>query len=133
MSWISEKEFNDLVPQETRDKLAGLWSKSIALKDEQGDYEIKTAILDEYKYKMEIRPSMARRFYVIHVEECWGQIGEVYSCDGGLNIIKYNGKCYWGIENYNGIRGQQEIPQYLYDALSRFEKEHKREHRFINL
>ena len=59
---MSEEEFDDLVPQETRDKLVDLWGNSTELRDEQGDYEIETAIIDEYKYTMETRHIGISRF-----------------------------------------------------------------------
>jgi hypothetical protein len=47
-----------------------------------------------------------------------GKIGNQY---GGLAILKVDGKCYWGIENYNGTLWE-EIPASLYDALLAFKE-----------
>jgi hypothetical protein len=46
-----------------------------------------------------------------------GTIGNHY---GGLNIKKVKGQCYWSIENWDGNHWE-EIPQYLYDAILKFE------------
>ena len=48
-----------------------------------------------------------------------GDIGNYYGC---LEIVKFDGKFYWTIENWDGCR-YEEIPEYLYDALIKFESE----------
>jgi hypothetical protein len=48
-----------------------------------------------------------------------GDIGNYY---GGL-CIKECGKFYWGIENYDGTQ-YKEIPEFLYDALLRYQTEY---------
>ncbi len=49
-------------------------------------------------------------------------IGNIANFYGGLYFINDEGKYYWGIENYNGTEWE-EIPEYLYLALNKFNKE----------
>lgn len=50
------------------------------------------------------------------------QIGEIYNYYGSLEVIKEDGQCHWKIECV--IQDfWEEIPQYLYDALNRFQDE----------
>jgi len=48
-----------------------------------------------------------------------GEIGNYYGC---LEIKQEDGKFYWAIEDYDGT-DWEEIPDYLYTALSKFEDE----------
>ncbi len=48
-----------------------------------------------------------------------GNIGNYY---GGLEVKEEDGKFFWGIENYDGTYFE-EIPQYLYDALVKYQNE----------
>lgn len=48
-----------------------------------------------------------------------GSIGNYY---GGLSVKEDNGKYFWSIENYDG-EDWEEIPQSLYDELTKFENE----------
>ena len=48
-----------------------------------------------------------------------GEIGNYY---GGLSVCCYDNKYYWSIENWNG-NAWEEIPEYLYLTLIRYEKE----------
>lgn len=48
-----------------------------------------------------------------------GEIGNYY---GGLLIKQCDNDYFWGIENYDGTSWEQ-IPKYLYDAISKFENE----------
>jgi len=48
-----------------------------------------------------------------------GDIGNYYGC---LEVKVENGKYFWGIENWDGTHWQ-EIPEYLYAALNKFEDE----------
>jgi len=49
-------------------------------------------------------------------------IGEIGNYYGGLFVRKNGNKFEWSIENYSG-HDWQEIPEYLYEALIKFEKE----------
>ena len=51
------------------------------------------------------------------IEERIGTIGNYY---GELYILKTDGKHYWGIENYDGIRWEK-IPEDLFLALLKYE------------
>lgn len=48
-------------------------------------------------------------------------IGEIGNYYGGLNVMEYEGKFYWCIENYNtdfdDLNDWDEIDKELYDAL----------------
>ena len=46
-----------------------------------------------------------------------GDIGNYY---GGLSVKTENGRYYWSIEDWDGDEWE-EIPQYLYDALVKYE------------
>ena len=48
-----------------------------------------------------------------------GCIGNYY---GDLSVKKKDGSYYWSIENYNGHNWEQ-IPEYLFEALKRFNDE----------
>lgn len=48
-----------------------------------------------------------------------GEIGNYY---GGLAVRKNGNKFEWGIENWDGTNWE-EIPEYLYQALIKFEDE----------
>jgi len=48
-------------------------------------------------------------------------IGEVTNVEGGLGVYKEDEKFMWVIEGY-GEWGE-EIPQYLYEALNKFQDE----------
>lgn len=48
-------------------------------------------------------------------------IGEIRTYYGGLEVLNFQGKYYWGIDSHDGIEWQ-EIPEYLYNALIKFEK-----------
>jgi len=48
-----------------------------------------------------------------------GGIGNYY---GGLDINEVEGRYYWSIEDYDGSRWE-EIPEYLYISLNKFEDE----------
>lgn len=48
------------------------------------------------------------------------QIGEIGNYYGSLCVKAESGRCYWSIENYDGDHWE-EIPQYLFDALNRFQ------------
>jgi hypothetical protein len=48
-----------------------------------------------------------------------GDIGNYY---GGLFVKQEGDKYYWSIEDWNG-HGWQEIPQFLYDALLKFQEQ----------
>lgn len=50
-----------------------------------------------------------------------GDIGNYYGC---LNVKEDDGKFYWSIENWDGHHWQ-EIPEYLYSALIKFDQEQK--------
>jgi hypothetical protein len=50
-----------------------------------------------------------------------GEIGNYY---GGLMLKVDSGKAYWSITNWNGDEWQ-EIPDYLYFALAKFDGESK--------
>lgn len=55
-------------------------------------------------------------------------IGTVSNFYGGLYVKKINNKYYWDIESYDGVHGlkfNEEIPEYLFKALLRFEKQRK--------
>jgi hypothetical protein len=47
-------------------------------------------------------------------------VGEIGNTVGKLHVKKLNGKCYWSIGDWDGHEWE-EIPQYLYDALIKFE------------
>lgn len=51
-----------------------------------------------------------------HESKSVGSVGNYY---GGLNVKVEGGKPYWSIENYDGDHWD-EIPGYLYEAISRF-------------
>ncbi len=46
---------------------------------------------------------------------------------GGLNVMEFNGKFYWCIENYNtdfeDLEHWDEITKELYDSIIKFNKE----------
>lgn len=48
-----------------------------------------------------------------------GEVGNYYGC---LTVKKENGKFYWCVENWDGFHWD-EIPEYLYEALMKFERE----------
>jgi hypothetical protein len=48
-----------------------------------------------------------------------GAIGNYY---GNLEVKQESGRFYWGIENHDGCLWE-EIPEYLFVALNRFENE----------
>jgi hypothetical protein len=48
-----------------------------------------------------------------------GTIGNYY---GNLEVKQEGGRFYWGIENYDNC-WWEEIPEYLFVALNRFENE----------
>lgn len=50
------------------------------------------------------------------------QIGEICNYYGGLEVKEEGGRFYWAIENHDGHDWEQ-IPQYLYDALVKYESE----------
>ena len=50
-----------------------------------------------------------------------GRIGNYY---GSLTVKVDNGQAYWSIENWDGHNWEQ-IPEYLYFALIKFEGERK--------
>lgn len=47
------------------------------------------------------------------------QIGDIGNYYGGLWVKQQGEKFYWAVENYSGF-DWEEIPQYLYDTLNRF-------------
>lgn len=47
-----------------------------------------------------------------------GTIGNYYGC---LEVKEEGGKCFWGIENWDGTQWER-IPRYLYRELVRFEE-----------
>ena len=49
-------------------------------------------------------------------------IGDISNYYGNLSIKEEEGKYYWSIENWDG-NYWQEIPEYLYLALNKFEDE----------
>ncbi len=49
------------------------------------------------------------------------RVGGIGNIEGGLHVQSAEGKYYWGIENWNGTRWE-EIPESLYNALVKFEK-----------
>ena len=48
-------------------------------------------------------------------------VGNISNHYGGLDIKQEKGKYYWGIEDYTNI-DWEEIPEYLYKSLVKFEK-----------
>jgi hypothetical protein len=49
------------------------------------------------------------------------KIGNIGNSYGDLRIKKdENGKCYWGIENWDGEMGWDEIPEHLFKTLLEF-------------
>ena len=62
----------------------------------------------------EINPKNVPEFSV-------GEIGNYY---GGLSVKVEDGKAYWSIENWDGSEWE-EIPEYLYAALVKFDGESK--------
>lgn len=52
---------------------------------------------------------------------CYG-IGSIGNYYGGLSVKKDGNRMFWSIENYDGDRWE-EIPEYLYRALLKFEAE----------
>ena len=50
------------------------------------------------------------------------KVGKIYNYYGNLNVKVEEGRAYWSIEDYSGFEWQ-EIPDYLYEALVRFEGE----------
>jgi hypothetical protein len=53
------------------------------------------------------------------------QIGEIYNQYGTLEVKQKDKKYYWWIDCVGGIV-EEEIPQYLYDALNKFEDEREK-------
>ena len=49
-------------------------------------------------------------------------IDGIYNYYGGLLISQKNNKYYWGIEDYSDPVIAKEIPKYLYEALTAFQK-----------
>lgn len=52
------------------------------------------------------------------------EIGDIGNYYGGLWIKQEDGKYFWAIENWDGMHWE-EIPQYLYEALIKFNNESK--------
>lgn len=50
------------------------------------------------------------------------QIGTIGNYYGGLVVKEENGKFYWSVKDYDG-EDWDEVPQYLYEALCKFEDE----------
>lgn len=50
------------------------------------------------------------------------QVDNISNYYGGLLVAEYEGKYYWGIENWKGT-DFREIPKYLYESLIRHDKE----------
>ena len=53
-------------------------------------------------------------------------IGRIANHYGSLSVKEVDGKYFWGIENWNGTFWE-EIPDYLYSALIKFEDETQEE------
>lgn len=51
-----------------------------------------------------------------------GTIGNYYGC---LSVKQENGKFFWSIKNWDDHRWS-EIPEYLFKALNRYEKQRKK-------
>lgn len=49
------------------------------------------------------------------------EIGKIQGFYGGLEVMEYQEKFYWGIHSHSDIEWQ-EIPKYLYDSLVKFQK-----------
>ncbi len=47
-----------------------------------------------------------------------GKIGNYY---GSLEVFTKDGRFYWSIEDYSGEDNFEEIPEYVYQALSKFQ------------
>lgn len=52
-------------------------------------------------------------------------VGEIGNRHGGLSVKVENGKAYWSISDWDGHHGWEEIPDYLYAALVKFDGEPK--------
>ena len=52
----------------------------------------------------------------------WRSIGTISNYYGDLQIVEHDGAFWWDINNYDG-RDAEQIPEYLYRALERFENE----------
>jgi len=57
---------------------------------------------------------------LMDMEKKMKEIGEIGNYYGGLKVKEEDGKFFWSIENWNGD-SWNEIPQYLYDALMKYE------------
>ena len=55
-----------------------------------------------------------------------GNIGNYY---GGLGVKEEDGRYFWGIENWDGYYWE-EIPEYLYDALIKFDSEEEEDEKY---
>ena len=52
------------------------------------------------------------------------KIGEIGNCYGDLKVAQQDSRFFWAIENWNGHEWE-EIPEYLFVALNRFQDEKK--------
>lgn len=52
----------------------------------------------------------------------WEKVGTIDNYYGEVHVCKDGGSFYWSIEDYSG-RCVEQIPEYLYDALLKFERE----------
>lgn len=50
------------------------------------------------------------------------EIGDICNCEGSLFVEVCNGQAQWRIDGYDSA-GYKPIPEYLYDALMKFESE----------
>lgn len=50
------------------------------------------------------------------------EIGDICNCDGSLFVQVSSGQAQWMIDGYDSA-GYKPIPEYLYDALMKFESE----------
>lgn len=48
------------------------------------------------------------------------QIGSIYNYYGFLGVREDDGKFYWGIDDHDGDWHWEEIPEYLYKNLIKF-------------
>lgn len=55
----------------------------------------------------------------------WFSVGDITNYYGGIGARRDSetSKCYWSIENYDGYSDEEEIPEYLFKALLRYESE----------
>ena len=63
-------------------------------------------------------------------DEAGLRVGKAGNAYGGVHIIHHEGRYYWAVEDWNGCTWE-EIPKYLYNALSNFaDKQEKAEKKF---